>query len=163
MDSVDFVLMYTKHQINEIKKGLSNIMIKKSSLFSERMLKKYNGLVTKKCVSDLFDVRDFLNTLSPSTKTHYDKLDETFDPINKLVGQKLVELGFINGKAEENKEKPDVALMWTFYGELDCFSYSEFYRELNENCAVHHASAFGRVHALKCEMDLFFQSNNISN
>lgn len=137
-------------------------MIKSNNIFQKRLLERYNDLVTQKCINDLFEIRTFLGTLSPSKKTHYHKLDETFNPIDDLVGQKLDELGFINGNVEKNKEKPDVQLMWAFYGELDCFSYSEFYRELKENCAVHHASAFGRVHALKCEMDLFFQSNNMS-
>ncbi len=137
-------------------------MIKNNSLFLKRLSEKYNDLVTRTCINDLFEIRAFLDELSPSKKTHYDKLDETFDPIVNLVGRKLDELGFINGNVEKNNEKPDVQLMLAFYGELDCFSYSEFYSELNENCAVHHASAFGRVHALKCEMDLFFQSNSIS-
>jgi hypothetical protein len=136
-------------------------MSKNNSIFVKRLSENLNESVTKKCINDLFDIRNFLDTLSPSKKTHYDKLDETFNPIGDLVGKKLDELGFINGNVAKNKEKPDVQLMWAFYGELDCFSYSEFYRELKENCAVHHASAFGRVHALKCEMDLFFQSNKL--
>jgi hypothetical protein len=140
----------------------NNTMIKNNSLFLKRLSEKYSSLVTQTCINDLFEIRDFLDTLSPSKKTHYNKLDEVFNPIYKLIGQKLDKLGFINCNVEKNKEKPDVGLMWALYGELDCFSHSQFYRELNETCAVHHASAFGRVHALKCEMDLFFQSNNLS-
>lgn len=69
------------------------------------------------------------------------------------MGQRLIKLDIINGNAD--KVNPDADLMWPFYIEIDCCSYSEFYRKLGKNCAVRHASAFGRVHALKCEMDLF--------
>lgn len=123
----------------------------------------FNNQLTSDCLNQLKNFRTFLDTLNPSKETHYHLLDETFKPIYKFVRDTLHQFGFINGDAQGNQQKPNVVFWYTLFGQIECYSYSLFFYDIegHADSKRHHCSAYVRLECLKKEIDNFIKLKNI--
>ena len=92
-----------------------------------------------------------------SHHTHYDHLQDWYDPIRDYIHNALDKVGFKNGDREYNDKFPDIRFWWLIYGVGSSIIWSPNLVSITEN---HHSSAYERAIALRIELSAILQANN---
>lgn len=92
-----------------------------------------------------------------SHNTHYDHLDDWYNPIRNYIHDTLYRVGFKNGDPEYNHKFPDIRFWWLVYGIEGNIIWSPNLVSFGAN---HHSSAYERAFALRIELSAILQANN---
>lgn len=102
----------------------------KETIFLKRMVEEYNGFNGDFPLAILADLKDFLDHLkkiSPSTRTHYQELDEYISYKYDFIGKILDKYGFINGEKELNSKNKPATFFFEIYARLESFAGSALF------------------------------------
>ncbi len=140
---------------------LERFIIMKKTLTLERFNQVFNESTSSNCIIDVKNFINLLNNSEFSKKTRYHELDCFSDIIYGFIHEKLNSYNFVNGDKEANKNNYDGMLWFKIYSNVYCYEYSPFYKNLNEECSLHHASAYARAYCLQKELENFIQYNKL--
>lgn len=102
----------------------------KETLFFRKMVDAYLdfcGDFPLSALSDLKNYVDYLKNASPSTRTHYQGLDEYVEYKYSYIHDLLDKYGFVNGNKELNNKNKPASFFFEIYSRLDSFAGSQFF------------------------------------
>lgn len=102
--------------------------------------------ITLNCYHDLCHFHQWLQEASnwASKNTHYQQLDDWWQPYNQIIHNNLDKYGFVNGVGAPND---DAKIWWLIYGSDPCWSPN-----LKTPVSNHHASAHERNEVMILEI-----------
>ena len=113
-------------------------------------LLQFDLSIHEQFLKELESFDKLLDSSLASKQTHYHKLDEWSKPIYGFLQTMLSKHNFISGNVEHN-DKCSACLWWTIYCIVGAITNSEYI--INEECSLHHGSAWNRNQALQREIN----------
>jgi hypothetical protein len=117
---------------------------------AKRMIEHFSiNNVSKSIIDELKDFLSLCESLTPSTKPRYHKLEEWSNPVNEFTSTMLKKHDFINGGKEQN---PNARFWWILQGLINSALTTSIHIDIKTEVSKHHASAHERNEALKLEL-----------